>query len=165
MMEDSMTTLERTLQISNERTASLETILPHLKHHGLVDNDCISSSIRENELKELAVRWNVKLTDRKTKKALKMDQVISNLAAVAVNMTGPYGDQLGSKYYEDQSQHKVIPKIKAKFAKNYFGLPPYSFESNPNSILYQCRGPVKVLIDDDEDISKGNQVEESERAR
>jgi hypothetical protein len=46
---------------------------------------------------------------------------------------------------------EVIDKIRSKFKKNYFGLPPYALQQTPECLAYQCRKAVEAIFDDDED--------------
>ncbi len=58
----------------------------------------------------------------------------------------------------------VIVKIRNKFTKNYFGLPPYSMQQTPEGLAYQCRKPVEFKLLEDDETEKVKPIQESDRS-
>ena len=61
-------------------------------------------------------------------------------------------DVMMTKTSADDIHPDTIDSIRNKFAKNYFGLPPYSIQQTSQALAYQCRKPLEtVLLEEDQD--------------
>lgn len=60
---------------------------------------------------------------------------------------------------------EAMQSIRNKFAKNYFGLPPYSMQQTSSALAYQCRKPLDRADEgeEDEDESTSKITEKTEK--
>lgn len=127
--------------MAEEKNENLEYVHSVLLNLKMIDKRSSPSDITEENLKELADRLGVKVSDVKNKSSLK-----------SLHMLGAFTQLLDTQSMRaDQSIDNLG---KARTMKNYFGLPPFAFPQSSEALVYRCRGAMKV----DDDDEKGHSV-------
>ena len=124
----------------------LELLTPHLQAHGIIGKNAQVNTIKETDLRELAVKWKLKTYDIKVKKAVKRDQLLkllhSHIEQLSSKREGrrPANVSSSAPLLRDEgveSSKKFIKPLEV----NYFGLPPWALQRTTGGIIYQGRKP------------------------
>ena len=146
----------------------VEMLLPFLKSYGLVNRTASAREVHDHELKELALRWQLKTKDPKTLKERKREDLVTLLIETALaksrvanagytggttapvltqpgGKVGTGGKKIGAALETSQSLDALFlkPKKKKKI-KNYFGLPDYAYASSSGALVYKARKNAEV---------------------
>ena len=125
---------------------TLELLLPHLQSYGIVAKNATIVSIKENDLKELATRWKIKINDSKFKKSSRKDQLLKLLQAyLDQNQARREGRRAALTSSMPALKEDMDKDLQKKMIKplevNYFGLPPWALQRTTAGIIYQGRKP------------------------
>lgn len=134
----------------------VEVLMPFLKQYNLISRSTLAKEVNFNDLKALAKRWNIKYRNA-AKKDPSFDTLLNMLInhaeyemsqvpehhrlnrTVAFEST-PRGTHMSVSASADSillnKARDTAPKL---MVKNYFGLPDYAYDTNPEALVYQAR--------------------------
>ena len=155
----------------DEQDNPVEILMPFLKQFGFINRCTTSKDVTHIDLKELSIRWNLKIKDRKTHKDKNFDQLLSMLTdhLKAATSHGAPGKPAAESHHHNHGNKKSpfelgvsasaddikIPKKRTKL-RNFFGLPDYAYMSNSDALVYKAR---KTIVEQKE---RHHQEEEEE---
>ena len=140
----------------------VELLLPILKQYGMINRTITADEVSLTDLKELCIRWNVKIKDPKTRKDRSFNELIHSLLAHMENsastLPGSPKKSVGFESYStreatakeggillnrSQSAEQLAARKKMRIP-NYFGLPTQAYDTNSTALVYQARKEVKI---------------------
>ena len=99
----------------------IEALLPFLKTYGMVNRTCTTNDITSTDLKELCIRWNVRIKDPKTRKDMNFNELMHGLLDHQANMSANIPGQTKKTVLFETGPggfNKEAPKVSEKRRPN-----------------------------------------------
>ena len=123
----------------------MDQLIPHLYSNKILAKSTPPSEITIADIRSLAIKWGIKVTDNKTKKNLKKEQLMKSLVnyieQISNNRKVTRAKDIVNLSVKDPSlliyDEPVNPDLRdpkkmiKPLAKNYFGLPNGAFDRTP----------------------------------
>jgi hypothetical protein len=124
-------------------------IMPYLQQYGMITKSITVDEVTATDLRELSIRWNLRIRDKKSKKDYSFDKLLNQLVDYIVDKRqetmnkAASGKKInfettGVGMAMSQSMPDLKPKKFMKL-KNFFGMPDYAYDSNPDALVYASR--------------------------
>ena len=130
-------------------------LMPYLQQYGMIPSSSTADEVTSVDLRELCIRWNIRVRDKKTKRDYQYDKLVSNLIHHIESKKEVAKDIHSGKFttvklsneapsmrtaaITDRTDMPSIAVKKFKKMKNYFGMPNEAYEMKPESLIYASR--------------------------
>lgn len=140
----------------------LDAILPYMISFGIVSKSCSTNDFQDTDLKDLAAKFKLKISDPKYNRPLSHDQIVKLIFHHIEHLDFRRGGRRAGNLnitvptVSPTTERALVTSQKKKYKeldKNYFGLPPYALNRTAEGIIYHCRKPY-----DETEIARGDSV-------
>jgi hypothetical protein len=151
-------------------------LMPYLQQYGMITKSITADEVTATDLKELTIRWNLKIRDKRTRKDLSFDKLLNQLMdhvmelrQGAVHVGAGTGTKVGfdATAGKGMAMSQSMPELKPKKfmrLKNYFGMPDYAYDSNASALIYASRKTRRDKeMDNEEEEHHEEQYEETKK--
>ena len=147
----------------------VEVLMPFLHRYGMVNRTSTAEDVQLTDLRELAIRWGVKLKDARTRKDMNFNDLLAALTThtkaqsslmpgALTNRASSSGVNFDSLTPAQAATETQLLKDKEKQKKqamrlsnNYMGMPDYAYDPTPKAaaeaMIYQSRKVIVAKVD------------------
>ena len=138
----------------NDEPNPVTLLMPYLQQYGMIPSSSTADEVTATDLRELCIRWNIRVRDKKTKRDYPYDKLVSvlihhieakkeitkDLSSGKFSTIKMPGEASMRTTANTEGEGKPSIEIKKfKKMKNYFGMPNEAYEMKPESLIYASR--------------------------